>query len=388
VDYDLNLALLEVDDATFWEGLQPLPIAARPVPSGRFEINRWRANGRFEQGTGEVVEFVVSASPFGVMEFPLLRGTTAMSGLGWSEVLTANGQVIGLLVSHSEQRIQAVNSDLINLLVRAAALEPYPGFAHRGFAWQRLNQPALRALLGLERQETGVLVRQLFPGGTGSHELRPRDILHRIDGYAIDPEGHIDHPTYGPLLFTMAINETLAPTVPVEIQRDGKRMRLELRRSRFSPDAYRIPPPVLDGPNDYEVFGGLVLQELHLGYLRAWGREWRNKAPTRLVIEYSLRALREQGEPPGKVLIVSRVLPDPANLGYEDVANGIVVGANGRSLASLADLREALRHPVRGYHLLRLLPGQGREQMVFPAGRLPEIDRRVAERYGIPARRP
>lgn len=386
VDYDLNLALLEVNDATFWEGLRPLPLAREPVRSGRFAINRWRANGRFERGTGEVVDFLVSNSPFGLMEYPVMRATTSMGGLGWSEVLTVDGAVIGLITSHDGQQIRTVNSDMLRLLVQAARRESVAGFAHRGFAWQQLNQSHLRAFLGLEEGGTGVLVRKLFAGGTGAGALQPLDILHRINGYDIDPEGRIDHPDYGPLLFTMAINESLAPTLEAEIQRDGERRVVSLRRSRFGPDDYRVPPPTFGGAEDFQVFGGLVLRELSAGYLRAWGEEWRTNAPTRLVIEYSLHSLRGPEESPERVLIISRVLPDPANLGYENVGNAIVKAVNGRSMHSLADFRAAIRHPVEGYHRLELLPGSGRTSLVYDAAELEAVNARVRKRYAIPPR--
>jgi protease Do-like 9 len=388
VDYDLNLAVLEVDDADFWQGLKPLPLSARPLQVGHFTINRWRANGRFEQGTGEVADVLVSNSPYGLMEFPVMRGTTTMGGLGWSEVLTHDGEVIGLITGHNDQQVQALTSDLMRLLVQASERKPFGGFAHRGFAWQKLNQPSLRAYLGLKASKTGVLIRRVFTGGTGSSELHPMDILHKIGGYAIDPEGRIDHPTYGHLLFTMAINQSLAPTVPVEIERHGKRMRLELKRRRFSPDDYRVPPPQFDHANDFEVFGGMVLQELTVGYLQAWGDQWRDKAPPRLVIEYSLHSLREPGKPPERVLFISRILPDPSNVGYEDVNNAIVLGVNGRPMHSLKDFREAIRHPIGGYDEVDLLPGSGRGKLIFDAAQIPDINARVRSLYGIPEHPP
>jgi PDZ domain len=384
VDYDLNLALLTVDDPQFWQGLQPLPLAKEPIRSGLFSINRWRSNGRMEQGTGEVADFLVSNSPYGLLEYPIMRGTTTMGGLGWCEVLTREGAVIGVITGHNNQQVQAIGSDLLRLLVVASESKGNLHFAHRGFAWQRLNQTDLRASLGLDGSDTGVLVRRIFSGGTGSRELHPMDILHKINGYAIDPEGRIVHPAYGPLLFTMAINESLGPTIPVEIQRDGKRLRLELQRLRFKPLDYRIPPPQFDRPNDYEVFGGLVLQELTVGYLQAWGREWRDKAPARLVIEYAMHSLRDPEDSPERVVIISRVLPDPSNLGYEDVGNAIVLKANGKPLRSLQDFREAIRHPQGAYDVIELLPGSGRVKLVYDAAQLPAINARVRERYGIP----
>jgi hypothetical protein len=386
VDYEQNLALLTVDDPEFWVGLRPLPLAPRPVPSGHFAINRWRSNGRFERGTGEVVDFVVGTSPFGLLEFPIMRATTAVGGLGWSEVLTSEGEVIGLITSHDGQQLRATPSDRLRLLVEAAGREPFGGFAHRGFAWQQLNQEHLRASLGLQASDTGVLVRRVFHGGTGAAELRAEDILHRVNGYDVDPEGRIEHPTYGLMLFTVAFNESLAPTLPVEIERAGKRMRLELKRLRFDADDYRIPPPQFGSANDYEAFGGLVLQELSVSYLQAWGGEWRNKAPARLVIEYGMHPMREPEAAPERVVFISRVLPDPSNLGYGDVDNAIVRSVNGRPLRSLADFREAIRQPRGGYHEIELLPGAGRGMLVFRQSELAAINARVRTRYGIPAR--
>lgn len=402
IDYDLNLALLEVDDPEFWQGLQPLPLADRPVASGAFAINRWRAGGRFERARGEVVDYMVSTSPFGLMEFPMMRGTTAMGGLGWGEVLTSSGRIIGMIASHGQQNFNAINSDMIKLLALAEAKSPKSNretdsttastfssygsslFAHRGFAWQRLNQTHLRTSLQLGEAKTGILIRRLFPGGTGSKELQQGDILHRINGYDVDPEGRIDHPAYGRLLFSGALNETLNPVLQVEIQRDGQRLQLELERTRFSELDYRIDPPRYDRAKDYEVFGGLVLQELSLDYLRAWGKDWREKAPSRLVIEYSLKSLRDKEEKPEKVLIVSRVLPEPSNLGYEDVDNTIIRQVNGRAVHSLEEFREAIAMPVEGYHLIDLMPGQGRGRLVYSAANVDATNARVKERYGIP----
>ncbi len=164
------------------------------------------------------------------------------------------------------------------------------------------------------------------------------------------------------------------------------RRTVQLQRTRFTPDAYRVMPPDFDAPNDYEVFGGLVLQELSASYVRAWGEEWRNKAPSRLVIEYLQNSLRQPDQGPEHVVIISRVLPDPDNLGYENAANAIVKSVNGRPMTSLAAFREAIRHPVDGYHQLTLLPSTGRGKLIFSAARIADSNARVAQRYGIPPR--
>jgi hypothetical protein len=128
----------------------------------------------------------------------------------------------------------------------------------------------------------------------------------------------------------------------------------------------------------------LVFQELNLSYLQAWGDEWQERAPRRLVVEYSLRSVREAGSAPERVLVISRVLPDSVNLGYQDLGSTIVSRVNGRDVHTLDALREALRKPQRGFHVIDLLPGGGRQRLVFSADEISDANRRIAERFDVP----
>ena len=230
-----------------------------------------------------------------------------------------------------------------------------------------------------------MLVGQVFSGGTGSGLLQRGDILMQLGEYLIDPEGIIAHSIYGPMLFPLAINETLGPTLPAVILRDGEMMQLELRRRRFAPEDYHIPSYSSDDPVDYEVFGGLVVQELALSYLQAWGSNWQERAPRRLLIEYAMHSVREADKPPERIVFVSTVLPDQSNLGYQNLDNAIVTHANGRALKSLAGFREAIEHPSGGFHVIELLPGQGRRKVIFDVAEIDEANLRIAQRYGVPA---
>ncbi|MDH4224121.1 MAG: hypothetical protein OEW12_00555 [Deltaproteobacteria bacterium] len=384
VDYELDMALLAVDSPEFWKDLQPLPLAAKPITAGRFVINRWRSNGRFEQGTGEVVDVRISSSRYGSMEIPALRASTNMTGLGWAEVLTVNGEVVGMVSSHNRQEIQGNLSPLMRLFVEGATSgKKTAGFAHRGFAWQQTNHPAITSYLGLKPGSPGVLVRKVYPNGTGAGELKVGDILVVLGRYYINPEGQISHPDYGLVQFTLAINESLDKTIPAVVVRDGQIKKLELTRKRFKEDDYRINPYQFDSDLDYEVFGGLVLQELNLEYLRSFGDNWQTQAPPRLVMEFGLNSLRETPAVE-KVLIVSKVLPDESILGYENSENAMVTKMNGIPVHSLQGFREAIKTPVDGYQILETMPGQGRAKLVFKADQMEASNRRVGELYDVP----
>jgi hypothetical protein len=385
VDYELDLALLSVEDADFWAGLSPLPFSADPPNFARFVISRWRSNGRFEQGTGEVVDLRAASSRFGSMELPIMRGTTNMAGLGWAEVMTLGGEVVGLISSHNNNEIQAIMPQVLSLFVSAASRQASGGFAHRGFSWQRLNHPALRKYHGLSDKTPGVLIQTLLAGGTGSGQLKDGDILMQLGPYEIDPEGMIVHPLYGSILFPVALNDTLEAQIPAKVLRGKQELTMSLTRERLQSDDYRIPTYTYGTPVDYEVFGGLVFQELTLGYLQAWGDAWQDRAPKRLVTEFSMRGVREADTKPERVLIISRVLPDVVNLGYQDLGSTIVKKVDSRAVTSLADFREAIRHAERGFHVIELLPGGGRVKLVFSEAELPAANRRIGERYDVPA---
>ena len=110
------------------------------------------------------------------------------------------------------------------------------------------------------------------------------------------------------------------------------------------------------------VVGGLVFEELTRPYLGAWG-DWARRAPPRLLVAID-REPDEAGTEPQRIVLLSSVLPDAANLGYQELRDLIVERVNGRPVASLADVRRALAAPERGFHVVDFVAGPG----VHPRG--------------------
>jgi S1-C subfamily serine protease len=77
------------------------------------------------------------------------------------------------------------------------------------------------------------------------------------------------------------------------------------------------------------------------------------------------------------------VLPDAANLGYQDLRDLIVTKVNGEAIGSLADLRRALASPKGGYHVVEFLPGQGPGRLVLDVAEAEASRERVRNLYGV-----
>jgi hypothetical protein len=377
------LTLIEVDEPGFWEGLEPLPLAD-PVPrEGELSILRWQASGLLDSYPGTVRQ--VRAGRHGLSRTHLLTldVATGADGLGSSEVVVADGTVAGLLTGRAGNTWSAIASPVLSRFVEDAARGEWRGFPRGGFGWQNLTNPALRDALGLTAEERGVRLVRVLPHGTAAGALQVDDVILEVAGIPIDPTGHYEHPLYGRMLFALLFSDGRRPgdTIDVRILRDGERQTVAVPLRQIRAEADKIPPYVYGhGPN-YSVVGGLIFQELTVPYLSTFG-DWRRRGPPRLLIAHDREGNMPSPERP-RFVVLSSVLPDAANLGYEGVRNVIVERINGRTIGSMDDLREAFRQPEGGFHVVEFLPGLAPERLVLDVEEVKASEERIRLAYGV-----
>ena len=377
------LTLIEVDEPGFWEGLEPLPLAD-PVPrESELSILRWQESGLLDSYPGTVRQ--VRAGRHGLSRTHLLTldVATGVEGLGASEVVVADGTVVGLLTGRAGNAWSAIASPMLSRFIEDAGRGEWRGFPRGGFGWQNLTNPALRDSLGLTAEESGVRLVRVLPHGTAAGALRVGDVILEVAGVPIDPTGHYEHPLYGRMLFALLFSDGRRPgdTIDVRVLRDGERQTVAVPLRQIRAEADKIPPYVYGhGPN-YSVVGGLVFQELTVPYLSTFG-DWRRRGPPRLLIAHDREASQPSPESP-RIVLLSSVLPDAANLGYEGVRNVIVDRVNGRTIGSMDDLREAFRHPDGRFHVVEFLPGLAPERLVLDVEEARASEERIRAAYGV-----
>jgi hypothetical protein len=144
-----------------------------------------------------------------------------------------------------------------------------------------------------------------------------------------------------------------------------------------------VPFAIYDQAPEYLITGGLVFQSLTVAFLQSWGADWRQQAPFRLGHYATEPPTREKPS----VILLTQVLPDSYNIGYQG-QNGLVVKkVNGQAVTRLTDLRDALKKPLNGFHVIEFVAGDSLQRMVLAAGELEnKATERVLARYGIPDR--
>ena len=379
IDYHANLALLSCKDESFWEDTKPVELAKVTPRRGTAQLVRWRG-GILESRTVDISRLVVKKGKLTFMDQLQLELDSDIGGVGWGEAIVEGDKIIALATSKDGNTITSLPSSFIRTCLEDRGDGEYQGLGYFPFLWQTAENPDTLQYLGQEGDPRGVIIVEVETNRFNS-PLKPRDILLEIDGFDIDVQGDYRDPVYGDLLLeNLASREKRAgDKVDLLVSRDGKELKLEYVLPRAEYGIQLVPLAVHDQEPEYFIMGGLVFQPLTVPYLLSWGADWNRKAPFRL--GYATREDATKDKP--SYVILSLVLPDSFNLGYQETRYLIVEKLNGREVSTLSDLIAAKETPKDGYHLLEFKEGDSLRRIVLDAAEIDNATARVLERYGI-----
>jgi len=377
IDYYANIAILNVADSEFWEEMVPVALATSIPQSGELQIYRWR-NGRIEQRAAEIIRLHSGSSKMSYVQHLVLTVSSTIQSAGWAEVVFDGDQLVGLTASASKDRLNILPAEFIQKVIDGYRSEGDPGLGYFDFTFMSARNPALPASKGLDQRDVGVVVTETGTRGLTQHGLQVGDIILEVDGFAIDSEGQYLDPDYGRLAMgSLATRAHFAgESIPFTVWRDGAVHRLDytLPRADFGQDF--IPEQRYDQPPQYRIAGGLVFQPLNGPLLEALGK---NKPP--LLDYYSQQKTLDERT---GLVVLSGVLPDDYNLGYEDLRYLLVDEINGHKISHLEDIEAALSAPQGAYHRIRFMPEEGLRHIVLDAAAMPAATRRILQHYRIP----
>ena len=382
VDYHANLAVVTTSEASFWEGLQPAKLGGPVPPDGGLQILRWR-NGNLENRRAEFTQFIVREGQLSTVSHVSLEADCEIQGASWAEPVVANSHVVGLVNAQMDRTCVAIPASYIQSILDARKSGQYHGLGYFHFYWQPAANPASLARLKLPGESRGVIVIQVGdrPDG-GQQVLKPQDVILNIDGFDIDIQGDYEDPEYGHLMLENLAtrNKWAGDDVKMKIWRDGKPLDVTYRLPKYDYSTTMVPFATYDHEPEYLVVGGLVFQPLTDSYLQSWGADWKRRAPFRLVYYRNDTPSTNRSS----LVLLSQVLPDPYNIGYQDQKGLVVDKVNGQRISKLSDLRQALEKPVDGFHILEFVQSDSLRKIVLAAGEPEqEATARVLRRYGI-----
>ena len=382
-DPQLAAALLEVTEATFVRQLEPVMLATNVTRGEQTRIVQYDDSGLRQEGAGRIVEIGVESLPAAPAAVLTLRVLSDLRVQNPGAPVYSDGHLAGIMMRYDAQHQTGfvLPAPLLARFLVAAAAPVYLAPPSGGFGWAPLVDDAKRRYLGLAGEAGGVQVMDVLTNSTVCGVLQPNDVLLRWDGFAIDNQGYYPDPDSGRLRLSHAIEgrRRAGERVPIEFVRQGQRQQHMLTLRSHDDAAALVPENTIGAAPDYVVEGGLVLRELTGRYLHAGGR---GAASGNLRLAHIYLARGEQPERAGdRVVILAGVLPDPVNIGYQELHDEVVTAVNGEAVRNLQDVLRIIDRD----HGLQRITFQGRGiDVVLDTAQRDAVNARVAKAYRIP----
>jgi len=384
VAHECDLAILRVNDDSFFSGVKPLDIgslaeirdkvAVYGFPKGGDKLSITEGvvsrveNQKYTHSRAEYLACQIDAAiNSGNSGGPVIKGDKLV-GVAFQSMSGGDAENIGYMVP-----TPIVDHFLID--IRDGK---YDGIPDLGIAWQEMENPDIKSKYAMTAQQTGVLVNNIYPDSPAKGILETEDIILSIDGKTVENDGTIEFRDGERTSFDYLIQEKyINDTLELDVLRKNKIITLRVKLSEPSHDLRLVPYEEYDVAPTYFILGGLVFQPLTVNFLKLWGDKWHNNASKNLLYQYYYG---QPTEDRNEIVMLSKVLADEINVGYHDVYDTIVYSVNGKRIANMNDLVKSFESYRGKYHVI--LDEMGR-RIVLDRQKVKENDQVILRKYGI-----
>jgi S1-C subfamily serine protease len=363
----IDLAVLKLDDESFFDSRPPLPrasalpqikdaVLAYGFPTGGASLSITR-------GIVSRIEFVAYA--MGTSGLRIQIDAAINPGNSGGPAI-ADNRMIGLAFSYlanAENIGYIIPNEEIELFLKGLAAGPYTGKPGLYDELQTLENPALRSFLKLDKSVRGMVVHRPDEDRP-SYPLRQWDVITHIGDQPIDDTGMIRVRDNLRVTFTYLIQHIAHDgTVPLTLVRAGETRQIQM------PVPTRRPMLIdsLQGTYpSYFILGPVVFERATVESLPLIRNRTQAVLGNPLVARLGDRPDAEREE---LVLIPSPLFPHPLAKGYDDPTGAVVRSVNGTQVRSLAHLVTLLRDLKDEYVTLDF-DNRVSEAMVFPRAQM------------------
>jgi S1-C subfamily serine protease len=382
--HDCDLALVRPEEKGLLDKLPALPLDGRPAIRSTVETYGYPAGGDQISSTRGVVsriEMQVYAHS-GVDRHITIQTDAAINPGNSGGPVMQNGRVVGVAFQGTDALENvgfAIPVEVIKHFLDDVADGRYDGYPDLAILESNLENPAARRLAGMKEEESGVRIDLVTGGGSADGILNAGDVLLSADGQPIANDGSVlvdgMRFDYGLLVDRHQIGETLK----VRILRKGERLDKSVPL-RLHPGARRYASQYDTLPRFF-VYAGLVFEPLDVEMLETNGRDWIVTADKRLVEEHLFRPLADPQALKTEPVVLLRRLDDPVNVNIPWYRNQLVTKVNGKPIASLKDLIDAVESFHGPYHVFEL--GEPDRFIVLDRAAADAANASILERYGV-----
>lgn len=380
--HDCDLAILTIPDEMFFDRTYPLEFASEIAPvQAEVKVLGYPVGGidlsvtRGIISRTEVCRYAFSGNSLlcSQIDAPLNPGNSGGPVL-------ENDKVVG--VAHQGALVGQNIGYMIPIpIIRHFLIEvekgKYHGFPKGGVRFQTMENPALRSFYQMDKVTTGVLITVVNETSFFDGKLFPGDILLAIDGVPIANDGTIDFENRKRVslshLFSLKYYDEF---VDLEILRDGERFPLSVHLESHLAGQDLIGDIQYNKRPTYYTVAGLVFQPLTINYLI---HAFEQDSPALNLLYYLKHG--KVSEDRSQVVVLTRVLPDSVNVGYQKIIDEVVSSVNGVKVRNMRDLIDAFENSIGPYIHVTL---ETDVEIVLDRDHVFERNEKVLSNYLIP----
>ncbi|MBD3278811.1 MAG: trypsin-like serine protease [Candidatus Aegiribacteria sp.] len=383
VSHDADLALITVAEPSFFHGIQPLELGDLPQTRQQVTVYGYPVGGDALSTTQGVISRIeTSRYVHSSLSLLTVQLDAAINPGNSGGPAIVDDRIVGVAM---QSRDQAEN---IGYVIPVPVIEHFlqdlddgelDGFPAAGFSYQTVRNPAASRVLGIEQEQTGVIVTGMASDSPASAVLQQGDVVMSIDGREIAGDGTVELRSGSRTALSYMISRRqLGDTITMEIIRNGEPSSVDMLLDATVHDLSIVSTKIFDIPPEYMIFGGVLFMPLTINYLETWGSEWYLNAPDYLTYHYLYSNWRT--EETEEIVVLAYLLPSDVNTGYEDLRNEAVVEVNGNPVVSFSEFVSLVDESTGDFVEVRTNLGK---VMILNRSSALEANRSIMTRYGV-----
>lgn len=299
VSHQADLALLQVEDRSFFAGVTPLTFGSLPNVEQKIVVYGYPVGGSTLSATIGVVSRVEHHTYAHSGEsFLAVQVDAAVNPGNSGGPALSDGKIVGVVMQHiskSQSIGYLVPVNIIKHFIEDMKDGKYDGFSDLGLGTQKLENPAIRRYYGLDENTSGKLIVKVIHNTSSAGSLKEGDILTAVDGHNVENDGTVEFRKHEFTHYQHFVDAyQMGEKVKLDIIRDRKKMQVEAPLKYTADDIYLVKTTRYDTMPSYFVYGGYVfspltrnlilstnINRLHLSYLAS---RWQEEEKSEVVV--------------------------------------------------------------------------------------------------------
>ena len=356
VSNETDLAILKVEDKSFFEKSKPLSIGKLPATQTTVAAYGYPRGGKTLSITSGVLSRVEHQSYAHGNGFFLAGQIDAAINPGNSGgPVIVDGKIVGVVMQGnfgkaSENQGYFIPPSIINHVLDDIKDGNYDGFLELQVSVQSMENPALKTFHGMQADQTGVLITRVSEGGSADEVLQTGDVLLKVDDYIIADDRTISFGDKQRTHFKYALDQhAFDSPAKLTFLREGKELSIEVSGKNKLKNPNLARREAFSELPDYYIYGGVIFVPLNMNLIKRWGRDWRKNAPLDFLLFRNEPATDERQE----VVIALQVLPAEVNLGYHSWTSWVIDSINDQPVKSFKQFAKSLHNNQEEFVVLK-----------------------------------